>query len=98
MNGAVEDMLGKLTASLYSLHLVYCCFGLFFATGLLSMFRHSTYPLVPCLMGITNLASAVCSLIILHSMVKTGEVSEEVSQSYRKIYRYVAIRIWQKHL
>ncbi len=89
MTGVAEEMLGRLASTLYCAHLIYTCCGLFFATGLLTMFRHSNYSLVPLLMGFANLAIAICSMIILHSMVRTGQVGDPHDwQLFQKINLY----------
>ena len=77
MTNVAEDMLGKLASTLYCLHLIFTCCSLFFATSILTIVRHGNFELVPCLLSITNVITVVCNLIILYSMVRTGQVREQ---------------------
>ncbi len=88
MTNVTGDMLGKLASTLYCLHLIFTCCSLFFATSILTIVRHGNFELVPCLLSITNVITVVCNLIILYSMVRTGQVREQRSNLSQFLTRF----------
>ena len=69
-----EDMLGIMTAILYTVHLINICMGIFFATGLLNMFKSETFKIIPLVMGLANLTNTLFSCIVMYSLLSPGQV------------------------